>query len=167
MNNGFLKFYRLIHYLVSQGEGDCKFIVDGTELYGIKSILRSSNYKMREIIDNATDKNNIVLSSPVTAYGLYELMRYYGHGKLKLQENTVVTIYLTVQYFRDVDLETKLTDFIIDHLTSNLIIATHILKCFSYFVDLNIQAKLNQILIFNGYKYFSDCIIIIIIFSIY
>lgn len=86
---------RIILNLVNKGKGDVEFLVKGTKIKGIKSILSAQNEIFDRLINDPLAGYIIQLPDVVSLNGINALFRYYGYGNADINTDNMMDALIT------------------------------------------------------------------------
>lgn len=105
----------LINYLATKGFSDDVFVVGEERIPCISYLVKDKNETLRKIMEDIHREKEIRISEEVSKIGFEVLLRYYGYGKVIINENNVVDTLVASVCYKEEKLVYKCKDFVETH----------------------------------------------------
>lgn len=148
----------LINYLVKEGFSDDVFVVGEERIPCISCLVKDKNETLRKIMEDIHREKEIRISEEVSKIGFEVLLRYYGYGKVIINENNVVDTLVASVCYKEEKLVYKCKAFIKTHPSIELIQEIYNRVPFGNVVD-ELKLSLKDYMEIYGYKLLDDSIL--------
>lgn len=138
---------------------------NGEKLNGIKSILCYSNEIFRKVLEDPQVEDPVPVAETISKESMILLFKYYGGGKVEIDEDNVSGLLLLSLYYNEKELFNELKSYAINHMNEKIVkdllnskVSTGILDklCFSFIQNnayLMLENEILNEICLNGLKY--------------
>lgn len=148
----------LINYLVKRGFGDDVFIVEGEKIPCFSYLVKEKNETLRKIMEDGKRESEIKVCESITKTGFNILMRYYGYGKVKIDETNVSDVLMVCVCYNELELVERCKEYLEKNMKITLIQEIfNKIPCGTVLNDLKIF--FNDYMIIYGNKLLEDSLL--------
>lgn len=115
------------------------------EILCSKSILCGFNDSFAELIKDSKFTGTISLYEGCSSSAFYNLEKFYGSGQISLDESNVIDLLLICVIYKEIQLLKKCKDYVINHLSINIII--HILNKVNLLFEKNKNNDIKEVIL--------------------
>lgn len=138
---------------------------NGEKLNGIKSILCYSNEIFRKVLEDPQVEDPVPVAETISKESMILLFKYYGGGKVEIDEDNVSGLLLLSLYYNEKELFNELKSYAINHMNEKIVkdllnskVSTGILDklCFSFIQNnayLMLENEILNEICLDGLKY--------------